>query len=150
MAARIDITPPLFWSKVSVPDSCSCWEWKGLKNALGYGVFRNQKAHRVAYRLMFGEIPDGLCVRHKCDNRACVNPRHLETGTAAENSADMMDRARNKVLRGKQNGRCKLSEEQVLEIRNSKQPGVALALKFNVAESTISYIRRGIRQSMVR
>jgi len=49
-------------------------------------------AHRISYRLFKGEIPEGKCVRHKCDVRHCVNPDHLEIGTKKENNQDCLDR----------------------------------------------------------
>lgn len=55
---------------------------------------RMQLAHRIAYQLTFGEIPGGLCVLHKCDNRPCVNTKHLFLGTYQDNSLDMYAKGR--------------------------------------------------------
>lgn len=68
-----------------------CWIWPGYKNANGYGyTTRNGElfAHRAIYKLFIGSIPVGLCVLHRCDIPACVNPAHLWLGTHADNNKD--------------------------------------------------------------
>jgi HNH endonuclease len=75
-----------FWNKVD--KSHSCWLWTG-KTRSGYGRFmvdgHYRSAHRVAYELLIGPIPDGAQLDHLCRNRACVNPGHLEPATARTN-----------------------------------------------------------------
>lgn len=66
-----------------------CWLWTGYVNPDGYGAFgfngKTQPAHRVSYELFYSSIPGSMVVHHRCCNRRCVNPRHLEIRTRREN-----------------------------------------------------------------
>ena len=76
-----------FWSKVVRSDGC--WQWTGTISVKGYGRFRLQgrmaAAHRLAYHLAIGPVPQGLQLDHLCRNRGCVRPDHLEAVTARVN-----------------------------------------------------------------
>ncbi len=80
-----------FWAKVNVGERGDCWEWTASLSH-GYGQFwiqganpQRQKAHRVAYEMIVGPIPEGLQIDHLCRNRACVNPSHMQPVTRREN-----------------------------------------------------------------
>ncbi len=76
-----------FWDKID--KSQGCWTWLGALNDSGYGVFRHKdkiiKAHRFAFELVMGKIPNGLEIDHLCSNTLCVNPYHLVLATKSEN-----------------------------------------------------------------
>lgn len=124
----------------------SCWNWLGSLTETGYGRFdRSERAHRISYELFIGEIPQGLHVCHSCDNRKCVNPKHLFLGTRAENMADMVRKGRQ--LKGESRPDHKLTEEQVKLIRSKYRKGSithqSLADEFGVARTTITIILNG-------
>jgi len=77
-----------FMSFVKKTDTC--WEWQGGKDKDGYGTFlllrKGRRAHRVSYYAHYGEKPNKLTVHHKCRNKGCVNPEHLELMTVKENN----------------------------------------------------------------
>lgn len=90
-----------FWSRVDTSGGeDACWPWIGRLHKGGYGRFAVDKrhkggyAHRQAYELSVGPIPEGLFVCHHCDNRKCVNPKHLYAGTHEDNMRDMVERGR--------------------------------------------------------
>jgi len=132
-----------FWSKVDPAPSSCCWEWTAGKSSNGYGQFKlNTKmlsAHRIAYTLTKGEIPKDLIVRHTCDNPVCCNPDHLILGTYADNMADKVER--NRQAKGEQNGRCKLTVKQVMEIYNSPLTQDEIAKLYNIDQSIVSRIK---------
>lgn len=83
---------------------------------------RQQRAHRLIYSECFGEIPNGLVVRHKCDNPSCINPEHLETGTHKENTSDAIKRGR--TATGEKNGRSMINDNDAKEIKIMLSNGV--------------------------
>ena len=91
-----------FWGNVYPGQADDCWEWHGTLRADGYGQIRigasNVLAHRLAWQLAVGPIPDDLCVLHRCDNPPCVNPDHLWLGTHADNMHDMFAKGRERIV----------------------------------------------------
>ncbi|WP_165365573.1 HNH endonuclease [Bacillus albus] len=97
---------------------------------------------RFIYKECFGEIPDDLMVRHKCDNPKCINPEHLELGTQQDNVNDMVERGRN--AKGERNGSAKLSNSDIRQIKDllSKNYTCAeISRMYGVARPSISSIK---------
>lgn len=141
-----------FWSKVEIKDETACWEWNAARGRTGYGRFRqpnfHEYAHRAAWRLTHGLIPEGQKVLHKCDNPPCVNPTHLYLGTSADNSADILKRNRygdpaKRGRKGELHPNAKLTEEDVNAIRKRIADGeknTMLAREYGVTPALIGHI----------
>ncbi len=132
-----------------VRKTAGCWFWEGSYGTTGYGEFSvngyAKKAHRVSYELFNGKITsDKPVVCHSCDNPRCVNPDHLWAGTYADNMIDKYWKGRGNNTYGDLHHSSKLSENQVLAIREEYIPGEfgsrRLARKYNVSKQAIESI----------
>ena len=138
-----------FWSKVDICGPSECWEWLGPKVPKGYGHFsikwtKDAIAHRFAWSDSRGPIPSELNVLHDCDNRACCNPAHLWLGTQYDNIHDMIKKNRANHAKGITVNTAKLSEDDVLHIRDQLKEGVLqkiLASQYDVSIAAISAIK---------
>lgn len=111
-------------------------------NGVSMGVYRH------IYIECFGEIPDGMIVRHKCDNGSCINPEHLELGTEQDNKDDMVKRGRS--VKGEKNGNTKITEGIAYFIKNdTEHTAKEICEKFGIAMRQVMRIRSGERWSHV-
>jgi hypothetical protein len=130
-----------FWKKVDKGREGECWMWKAATfKESGYGQIdvegKKRRANRVAWELTNGPIPEGMLVRHTCDNPGCVNPRHLLLGTPADNVKDMVSRGRMV---------SKLTSDDAVVIRAKYRQGLTykdLAKEFGVHAGTIGKVVR--------
>ncbi len=139
-----------FWSKVDRsggPDAC--WVWQGSCYPNGYGIVSHIQssrlgffqAHRIAYRINHDKDPINICVCHTCDNHPCCNPKHHFLGTQAVNLADM--RAKGRGTSGDTHPNSKVAEDDIDAILLSNEPQHIIGARYDLAQSTISSIRRG-------
>lgn len=139
-----------FWERIN--KTKSCWIWIGAKNSGGYGILRvnnfQMRAHRFSYQAFFGRISDKICVLHKCDNKICVNPEHLFLGTRIDNNKDRDMKNRTVIVYGSKNGKAKLNEIKVRDIKNTLKyynfkSFAEIGIKYNVKWQTIQAIAKG-------
>lgn len=146
-----------FWRHVEKTDGC--WGWRGSTWRFGYGLLwggrendTNLLAHRVSWEIHFGQIPDGLCVLHKCDNPPCSRPEHLFLGTKADNNLDRdakgrtvtpPRRAAETYNRGEAHHNSILTEAQVAEIKTASGSYRDIGKQFGVSTTTVRLIKIG-------
>jgi len=130
------------------PETDECVEYPFGKFSTGYGNVkvngRSRTAHSVAYELHVGSIPEGYDVCHNCGHRPCVNPQHLRADTHVSNMADKL--AHGTHHRGVRNGRARLTESEVISIRESVAAGAVqkdVARQMGVSPQTVNHIVQG-------
>lgn len=153
-----------FWAKVETTDTC--WIWTGGRfGTTGYGAFvvpvptwrgvawHREGAHRLAYELTIGRVPDDMYVLHSCDTPECVRPEHLRVGTSQDNADDRSHRwygqpvaSRRRLRMATIDHRTKLSEEKARLIRERYAEGetmAAVAKNFSVNYQTVWAVLHG-------
>lgn len=125
-----------FEEKIERIPECGCWIWIGATTNRGYGTIdvngKSRAAHRISYLLHNGSLPSELDICHRCDTPSCVNPYHLFSGTTKDNMDDAVNKKRS--IR-------KLSEIQILKIRNDNRVQYIIAKENGVSSTTISEIK---------
>jgi hypothetical protein len=145
-----------FWEKVDRSGGKdACWIWTRYADTNGYGALKvwgkKVTAHRYSYELAYGQVPEGMEVCHRCNERLCVNPGHLYAGTRQQNVADMIA-AGNSGLRppppkqGSDHPSAVLTEAEVIDIYQRAWSGgsqIQIAQEYGVSKHTISDIKHG-------
>ena len=134
----------------SIPEPNSgCWLWLGPITGAGYGAVqadgKGHGAHKLSYALAYGDPHPAAVIRHLCNNRACVNPVHLASGTTKDNADDMVRADRH--ARGSRHPGAKLSEEVIPLIVGSHRDGASirsLAREHGVSPKAIQLVLRGV------
>jgi hypothetical protein len=134
-----------FWSRVNKTDGC--WEWTLRPSTpFGYCRYNKELIHRFAWRVTYGEMPDGIQVLHKCDNPRCCRPDHLFLGTQLDNVRDMFKKgraAKRVARRGDDNHWTTIKDAQVKEIIALYESGMVqrhIAFKFGCSPAQVCRI----------
>jgi len=136
-----------FWEKVEKLGPRDCWLWTASRQEQGYGQIvtrygrdkrTGEKAHRVSWEIHFGQIPAGALVCHRCDQPACVNPRHLFLGTQLENVHDCISKNRFATKISEGDVRLIIERRKTMKLRE-------IAAEFGISESNVSMILSGKR-----
>ena len=146
------------WELIAKAGDDDCWQWQGCTNNTGYGSMTvSQKvysAHRIAYALTYpGRIEYSApkdknlkqFILHKCDNRLCCNPNHMELGNYADNNKDAALKGRSRAPRGAEHKKAKLTQDQAEQVRSMHKTGLSfvdLGKMFNIHANNISRIVR--------
>src|SRR5580658_4965203 len=136
-----------FEAKYMPEPNSGCWLWIAARDRKSYGVIgtanrRIDRAHRISYMLHHGYMPENS-VLHKCDTPECVNPDHLFVGTQKDNVQDMLRKHRDNAARGENAGQAKLTDVQIVEIRemaSKKVSSRAIGAKYGVSHTCILWI----------
>lgn len=148
-----------FWKKVNIRSDDECWEWQGNHHPYGRLFVRDGhhiQASQFSWELHNKqEVPNGILVCHSCDNPPCVNPKHLFLGTYFDNMQDKIRKGRDRYSPaiGERNGKHKLSDKEILDIRSKYANGascIELAKAYGIHRVHITRIVFGKRRQYVK
>lgn len=147
----IEVCEERFWSKVDKGGDDECWPWRGTFGTSGYGSYKSlggsmRAASREVYEMTHGPLSSEMVVCHSCDNRSCVNPKHLWAGTVKQNNHDRDAKGRQVGPKGETHPKARLTADQVREIRAMRAANRSYAeirVKFPVTSSMIWQITTG-------
>lgn len=144
-------TKETLMARTTQEGDCLCWT--GHINRSGYGSVwhdgQNRDVHRVSFALHHGDIPAGMHVMHRCDNRRCINPAHLCLGTRQDNMTDMLNKGRHRCSHGIAHHNAKLTPEIAAEIRRRfvgycrRNGARALSREFGVTPAAVLCVLKG-------
>jgi hypothetical protein len=135
-------------------DENNCWNITSgsYKEKQGYHIlslksnnYKRIRAHRAMYISIYGNIPEGKIICHSCDNKDCINPKHLFLGTKKDNTQDMLNKNRVDRMDDRKGTKQKLSDEDVINIYNSNKSSYYLSEIYNVSDVQIRRIKNGSR-----
>ena len=137
-----------FFDNIEYEPMSGCWLYISYPDRGGYGKIRfnnkHMKAHRVSWIIHNNEIPINKLVLHKCDNPACVNPKHLFIGTQKDNMRDMVLKGRKSLkptVVGENSHRAKFTETDIINIRNDPRNNAEIAREYCVTTPAIRSIK---------
>lgn len=123
-----------------------CVLWTGRRNTDGYGQLtvkgNTQAVHRFAWEAVNGPVPSGMCVCHRCDTPACVNPDHLFLGTHAENMADRNAKGRQVAHKGISHPQAKLTVADVIAIRAAAGRYRDIGIRYGITATSVMRIKK--------
>jgi len=157
LGTNYECTLKRFWENVVKKEGDQCWEWLGKKSGpdgrsrFSTSLYPAEAAARIMYRLVKGNIPEGLFVCHHCDNPGCMNPDHLFLGTHQDNTDDMV--SKNRQAMGVRNKRTKYTEKEikkVIALLQTNKTYKKISLLSNVSIGTVSSLASGITWKSIK